>query len=250
MRREQAKSFVARFGDQMAKRGLWMSVSLILIWLIISSVFWGPSIAQQQIARRPNIHFDLDSFDVQLAACHASGEGDLVLRATSARSLRQRTEFNARTDVEVRLQTEGQDAMIELQVDGQTEVSLNTVGKAQQVLANKQEFHDILMPHPCGIGITELFSIDRRVKLSDIENYLAGVAAGNVSVSVSVAHEALLSAQVSCPDGSFDTVDFGTLRWQRNYVVAGNWHPDIGRLDHVQIGPDPNRPEISDATLQ
>jgi len=232
----------------MASRNRRMAASLILVGLVSSLAILGTVVAQQP-SRRPNIHFDLPSFEVQLAACTARGQGDLVLRARSAQSLRQRTQFNARTDVEVRLQTEGQDAMIELQADGLSEVTLNTAGNAQRVLADKQAFQETLMPHPDGTALTDLFSLDRRVRLSDLESYLTEVAAGSVSVFVSVAHEARLSAKISCPDGSFEMVDFGTLRWRRNYLVVGNWQPETGRLDNVQIGIDPNHPEITDATL-
>lgn len=229
---------------------MWKAISLTLIFLLGGSLFPGVTLAQGIVPHRPSIPFDLDAFEVVLASCDGSGRGSLILRAMSAKLLSRKTEVNARTDLEVEFDTEGFAATIEIMAEGESQVRLNTTGKPQQILSNKHPFSDVLTAHPSGEDFTDVFSIDRRVKLRDMANYLEGFAAGPVMVSVSVTHQLNLSAKVTCPDDTFETAPLGTLRWTRNYAVVGDWNPTTGNLDNVQLILDPNRPELTDATLE
>jgi hypothetical protein len=226
------------------------TISLTMIFWLGGSLFPGVTLAQGIVPHRPSIPFDLQAFEVVLASCEGSGRGSLILRAMSAKLLRRTTEVNARTDLEMEVDTEGFDATIEIMAEGESQVRLNTTGKPQQILPNKQPFSDALTAHPSGEDFMDVFSIDRRVKLRDIADYLEGLAAGPVVVSVSVAHQLNLSAKVTCPDDTFETAQLGTLRWTRNYAVVGDWNPTTGNLDSVQLVLDPNRPELADATLE
>lgn len=229
---------------------MWKAISLTLIFLLGGWLLPGVTLAQGIVPRRPSIPFDLPAFEVVLASCEGSGHGSLILRAMSAKLLRRTTEVNARTDLELELGTEGFDAMIEIMAQGESQVRLNTPGKPQQTLPNKQSFSDVLTAHPSGEDFMDVFSIDRRVKVHDIADYLEGLVAGPVMVSVSVTHQLNLSVKVTCPDDTSEIAPLGTLRWTRNYAVVGDWNPTIRNLENVHLALDPNRPELADATFE
>jgi hypothetical protein len=243
------KTYVTRFFNHMTTGRHGMTIALILIGVLTSWPVSGTATTQQP-RRLPSIHFDLDPFDAQCASCNCSGQGDLTLQALSARWLSNKTEINARTNLEIELSTDGIDAMIEPLAEVESVVRFSTAGKLQRILPGTQSYIDTFTSWPCGEAISGLLSIDRRVRLRDIEKYLSGAAGGKVTVSISVAHQVHLSALISCPNELPGTVEFGRLKWLRNYAVMGDWDPRAEKLNKAQIVLDPNRPEISNATFE
>jgi len=227
-----------------------MAISLMVALLVGITIFVGAVPAQQTIPRRPNVHFDLESFDLAVPGCECSGEGELILRATSARLIGSNSAVNARTDVEVQIFTSGTGSTIEFVAEGESEVSLSAAGMPKQVMTERQPFSETSTAYDVPGGISELVSVDCPIKLSEIERYIKGRPEGQVAVSVSVTQEANLSVRVTClGEYAPASINLGTVRWTRNYLVTGTFEQKTGRLANRRVVLDPAQAEIDAATF-
>jgi len=227
-----------------------MAISLVVALLVGITIFVGAVPAQHAIPRRPNIHFDLESFELTVPGCECSGEGELILRATSARLIGSNTAVNARTDVEVQIYSAGTGSTIEFVAEGESEVSLSAAGMPKQVLPERQPFSETSMAYDVPGGISELVSVDCPIKMSEIESYIKGTPEGQVAVSISVTHEANLSVRITCWGEHLPaSIDLGTVRWTRNYLVTGTHEQKTDRLANRRVVLDPGQAEIDNATF-
>lgn len=249
-RNQYPRAFGRRAMGGRGRPGQWMAISLMVTFLVGITMVVGAVPAQHTIPRRPNVHFDLDSFDYSMPGCECSGEGELILRATSARLVGSNTAVNARTDVEVQVFTSGTGSAIEFVAEGESEVSLSAAGMPKQVMTERQPFSETSTAYDIPGGIAEVVSIDSPIKLSEIERYIKGTPEGQVAVSVSVAHEAKLSVRITCW-GEYKpaSIDLGTVRWTRNYLVTGTYEQKTGRLVNRRVVLDPAQAEIDAATF-